>query len=246
MKNIPLNEGAFTIDASKEFIPFDDRVDELSSRTSGSLLVKIQPFVVLWNNQVILLDTGSGVARNHEMLLHENLLKNGIEPDSVSMVLLSHLHKDHAGGIFKTTEKGIKQTAFPNAVYYVHEKELAYALENIGPSYNEEHFSLLAGHAQLQTMSGDSGTLIDGISFQVSGGHCPYHTVFWIEENNEKIFFGADVAPQLQQMKRKVMAKYDFDGRRSMELREKWWQQGKEEHWTFLFYHDVDAPSVTL
>ena len=70
----------------------------------------------------------------------------------------------------------------------------------------------------------------------------PFHQVFWIEEDGQKIFFGGDVAPQLQQMKNKFIAKYDFDGRKCMELRQQWWQQGEEEKWTFLFYHDIKTP----
>jgi len=42
-----------------------------------------------------------------------------------------------------------------------------------------------------------------------------------------------------------LMAKYDFDGKRSMQLRQEWWQQGNAEHWTFLFYHDVKIPFYT-
>ncbi len=43
-------------------------------------------------------------------------------------------------------------------------------------------------------------------------------------------------------MKSKFVAKYDFDGKKSMELRQKWWHKGQQEKWTFLFYHDIKAP----
>jgi hypothetical protein len=61
-------------------------------------------------------------------------------------------------------------------------------------------------------------------------------------DGNQRIFFGADDAPQLQQMKSRFVAKYDFDGKKCMELRQKWWQQGEQEKWTFLFYHDIKSP----
>jgi len=81
------------------------------------------------------------------------------------------------------------------------------------------------------------------IRYEMTGAHCPYHQVFWIEENNEMVFFGGDVAPQLQQMKSRLIAKYDYDGKKSMELRKQWWQQGAKEKWTFLFYHDIKTPT---
>ena len=57
-----------------------------------------------------------------------------------------------------------------------------------------------------------------------------------------RYFFGGDDAPQLQQMKTRYAAKYDYDGKKAMELRQKWWEEGEEEGWTFLFYHDIKTP----
>ena len=47
MKIIPLSEGAFTIDQTKVFVPFDVEKDNLQERPRGSLLVEIQPFLVV-------------------------------------------------------------------------------------------------------------------------------------------------------------------------------------------------------
>jgi glyoxylase-like metal-dependent hydrolase (beta-lactamase superfamily II) len=79
----------------------------------------------------------------------------------------------------------------------------------------------------------------------MSGGHSPHHQVFWIHENDEIVFFGGDEAPQIQQMRTRFVAKYDADGKRAMELRQQWWQEGEREHWTFLFYHDIKTPFIT-
>ena len=56
-------------------------------------------------------------------------------------------------------------------------------------------------------------------------------------------FYGGDVASQLQQMKSRFKAKYDYDGEAAMNLRQQWWQEGEKEKWTFLFYHDIKYPS---
>ena len=66
--------------------------------------------------------------------------------------------------------------------------------------------------------------------------------MFWIVDGGETVFFGADDAPQLQQMKSRFVAKYDYDGKKFMELRKQWWQMGEEKKWTFLFYHDIKTP----
>ena len=55
MKIIPLSEGSFTIDKTKLFVPFDEDVHELQDRPVGSLLVEIQPFIVITSKDVLFL-----------------------------------------------------------------------------------------------------------------------------------------------------------------------------------------------
>lgn len=243
MKIIPLSEGAFTIDKTKEFIPFDKAKDDLQQRAVGSLLVEIQPFCIVTANDIIIIDTGLGFSDAEGTLqIHQNLLNNGINPTEVTKVLLSHLHKDHSGGISKE-DKILQQKFFnfPNALYYVNKDELASSSEKGKPSYTPEEFNILANSDKVILMEGDG--VIDGyIRYEISGAHSPFHQVFWIEEDSVKIFFGGDVAPQLQQMKNRFIAKYDFDGKKCMELRQQWWQRGQDENWTFLFYHDIKTP----
>jgi hypothetical protein len=50
------------------------------------------------------------------------------------------------------------------------------------------------------------------------------------------------VAPQISQMKSRFIAKYDYDGKRSMELRQQFLERGTSEGWTFLYYHDTKMP----
>jgi len=246
MKIIPLSEGAFTIDATKKFIPFDLSKDDLQQRPVGSLLVEIQPFAIVTSKDIIVIDTGLGFSNpDGTMQIHQNLMDNGIGPLEVTKVLLSHLHKDHSGGIAREDKVHQQKIfSFPNATYFVNKDELDYALKKGKPSYTPDEFDILNNNSTGQKknyLQGD-GKIDDYITYRVSGAHCPFHQVFWIEEDGQKIFFGGDVAPQLQQMKNRFIAKYDFDGRKCMELRHEWWKQGQEEKWTFLFYHDIKTP----
>lgn len=240
MKIIPLSEGSFTIDKTKLFVPFDDQRHELQQRPKGSLLVEIQPFVVITSKDVLLLDTGLGFEKDGQMQIHQNLRGAGIEPNTITKVLLTHLHKDHAGGVSKGSDHS--GLAFPGATYYVQERELAFAFEKGFPSFITEELELLK-HADNVKLLGEEGGEIDGyIRYELSGAHSPWHQVFWMREGNETLFFGGDEAPQLHQMKHRFVAKYDDDGRKAMELRKMWWERGEREKWTFLFYHDVKTP----
>jgi len=241
MRIIPLSEGRFTIDKTKHFIPFDSQIHDLQDRTKGSLLVDVQPFVVITSKDILLLDTGLGFNVNGTLRLHQNLMNAGINPSEVTKVLLTHLHKDHAGGAGLERTGNSRPLSFPGATYYVQRKELAFAFEKGFPSFVTDELLCLQKNDHVVLLDGDG--IIDGyIQYIVTGAHSPHHQVFRIKEEDETIFFGGDDAPQLQQMKHRFVAKYDFDGKKTMELRRKWWETGKNEKWTFLFYHDVKNP----
>jgi len=198
--------------------------------------VEIQPFVVITLKDILLFDTGLGFEKNGVLQLHQNLIDTGISPSEITKVLMSHLHKDHAGGV------GLRgRLSFPNAAYYVQKEELTFAFEKEFPSFITEELTCLQNNEQV-TLLDSKGVIDDYINYQKTGAHSPHHQVFWIKENEEIIFFGGDDAPQLQQMKHRFTAKYDFDGKKAMELRQQWWQEGEKEKWTFLFYHDVKNP----
>jgi len=246
MKVIPLSEGSFTIDATKKFIPFDTAEDDLQKRTRGSLLVEIQPFVVQTQKDIILLDTGLGfLAQNGKMLLQHHLIQAGINPSSITKVLISHLHKDHAGGIqYFDTQAQQSVLSFPNATYYVSAAELQFALHANNKSYTPEQFNLLEHHPKVSLLP-KAGTIDGYIRHEETAAHSPHHQVFWIAED-EIIFYGGDDAPQHQQVKNRFVAKYDYDGKKAMELRSTWWKEAASAHWTFLFYHDIKFPSIKV
>jgi hypothetical protein len=119
---------------------------------------------------------------------------------------------------------------------------LEYAFEKASSSYITEELAVLKASPQVVWLDEDTGVIDGYIRYELTGAHCPYHQVFHIVDGGENVFFGGDVAPQLQQMKSRFVAKYDFDGKKCMELRQEWWKQGEEEGWTFLFYHDIKTP----
>jgi len=239
MKIIPLSEGSFSIDQTKQFVPFHKESDNLQERPVGSLLVEVQPFVVITSEDVLLLDAGLGFrGADGRLQLHHNLMANGINPGEITKVLMTHLHKDHAGGVSYKDDSGEYQTAFPQATYYIQKAELDFAFEKGLPSFVPEELEVLRTAPNVKILDGN-GVIDSYIKYEVTGGHSPFHQVFWIVDGGEIVFFGGDEAPQLNQMRKKYIAKYDYDGKRAMELRQLWWEQGQAEGWTFLFYHDV-------
>ena len=61
------------------------------------------------------------------MQLHKNLAEAGINPSDITKVLMTHLHKDHAGGV--SEDKHRNQLSFPDATYYIQQRELILLLK---------------------------------------------------------------------------------------------------------------------
>ena len=240
-KIIPLSEGSFTIDNTKLFVPFDEEKDVLNERPRGSLLVEIQPFCIVTSKDILVLDTGLGFNdADGKLQIHSNLKSAGIDPSSVTKVLLSHLHKDHAGGIaFGPSHQWL---SFPNARYYLQKREFDYAFQKGHPSFIPEELEALENASNVVFLQEDKGVIDDYIFYEHTGAHSAHHQVFRIEDQGAVIFFGGDDAPQLQQMKIRYKTKYDFDPEKAMLLREQWWDEGRKENWKFLFYHDIKTP----
>jgi len=243
----PLSEGVFTVGHDKRFVPFNMATDQINDRPTGSLLVEVQPFLVVTDKDVIVFDTGLGFKNKEGILqIHDNIREHGYEPASVTKVLLSHLHKDHAGCLTFKDDNGLVNTTFPNADYYIYRAEADYALSRGAPSYITGDIEPLLATSQVKWLDGEEGTIDGYIRFTHSGGHCPQHIVYLLDDGKDKIFYGGDEAPQLKQLKMRYVAKYDFDGKKAMELRARYAETGSKEGWKFLFYHDVKSAVAQL
>jgi glyoxylase-like metal-dependent hydrolase (beta-lactamase superfamily II) len=237
----PLSEGTYTVDISKRFIPFDASKDILEDRPS-SLLIDIVPFLVRTKNDLIIIDPGLGLQSSQgDFQIYENIRNHGFSPDDVSMVLLSHLHKDHAGGICYGANRAFN-LMFPNASYFCQQNELDYAFtKKDSPSYLLDRLEFLKDSPNLKFLNGD-GNINPDIRYEMCGGHTPYHQVFLIKCDGKELFYGGDVVPKAAQIITRFVAKYDFDGKKSAQLREEYARRGAVQNWIFLFFHDGEKP----
>lgn len=245
MKIIPLNEGIFTVTKDKIFTEIQR--DEVETTDPQLLKMGVCPFlIVLPNNELVLFDAGTGYIKNDQIVLLQRIKEAGYQPEQVSKVILSHLHKDHIEGLGQI--KGDKiEPNFPNAQIYYQQRELDYALQQTESySFDQEYLKLFAKLPNLIAMNDDEGNIGEYITYLVTGGHSPFHQVFWIKEENETAFYGADNLPQKSYLKFHIAYKSDYDGKKAKELRLLWEEQAKAENWTILFYHEFSRNITTL
>src|SRR5262245_23952331 len=112
MNCFPLSENTYSVDNSKVFIPFNPAVDNVRDRPA-SLIVDICPFLIQTAEDLVVIDPGLGYRLSDgEFHIHHNIRQFGFEPEEVTKVLLSHLHKDHfGGGVYE--EGGSLHLVFP-------------------------------------------------------------------------------------------------------------------------------------
>jgi len=118
-----------------------------------------------------------GVVEPRHVLL-ESLAAAGFEPEDIDVVVLSHLHFDHAGGVLAPWAEGQAPTlAFPNATYIVGREHWERAVQphpRDRASFISQLPGLLEGTGRLELVDGaHSKTLGNAVRFHFSDGHTP-------------------------------------------------------------------------
>ena len=96
----------------------DDSAKVNNLSPEGSVPSSISCFIVETGGKKILFDTGNGTARGGKLV--ERMKNAGIEPGDIDVLMLTHFHMDHLGGMVQEGKK-----VFANADVYVPEKEYA-------------------------------------------------------------------------------------------------------------------------
>ena len=118
-----------------------------------------------------------GVVEERHVLL-DSLAAAGLSHEDIDVVVLSHLHFDHAGGLLAAWEEGKPpRLLFPNATFVVgaeHWRRAEHPHPRDRASFIPELQQLLADSGRLELVEGEhAASLGEAVRFSYSDGHTP-------------------------------------------------------------------------
>jgi glyoxylase-like metal-dependent hydrolase (beta-lactamase superfamily II) len=143
------------------------------------------PTLVNTGSELVLFDTGLGQGG-----IQAALADAGVTPDQISVVVITHMHPDHIGGM--TTNDA---PTFPNARYVTASPEYDFwAAQEAGNRVGDLVAAKVTPLAEKMTFIEDGGEVASGITAVAAYGHTPGHTVYHLESNGQRLVLTADLA----------------------------------------------------
>lgn len=207
------------------------------------------PILIQYDNKNILIDTGIGndkysdkMKRNlgivYESSLTSELEKLNILPEEIDIILMTHLHNDHAAGLTRWQDDKLVST-FPNAQIYVSQVEWDEMREpNIRSrnTYLKENWVPI--QAQVTTFQ-KRLTVLPGIEMIHTGGHSDGHSVVKLTQNDETILHMGDLMPTHAHSNPLWVLAYDDYPMDSIDAKQMFMEEGLKGDFWYSFYHDA-------
>jgi glyoxylase-like metal-dependent hydrolase (beta-lactamase superfamily II) len=182
-----------------------------------------------------------GVVRDSGNLI-DWLARLGVRPESVDLVINTHLHADHAAGDtkFGVDEHDIVPT-FPNAEYVVQRREYEDAVhpnERTAASYLPINYQPLVESGRMRLLDGDT-EILPGIHGVITRGHTPAHMSIRFESQGQHALFVADMASYAVHFEKLGwMTAYDVEPLQTLETKRRWQQWALDTGALLIFQHD--------
>jgi glyoxylase-like metal-dependent hydrolase (beta-lactamase superfamily II) len=254
-----LTDGTFRLDGGAMFgvIPRPLWEKKAPPDDCNRILLAMNILLIQAAGKRILVETGAGqkwdakpraiYAFEDSNRLMDQLAANGVSPESVDIVINTHLHFDHCGGNTKLVN-GKPVPVFPNARYVVQRGELDHALlptERDRASYIPENLTPIQESGQWELLVGDT-EIVPGVEVIVVPGHTRHMQCVKITRGDQTVFFAADLLPTVAHLGYPWIMGFDLYPMTTLENKKKWLPLAAREAWTVVFGHDVKMPAAKL
>lgn len=198
-----------------------------------SVLTPVNAYLIQTPDHIILVDTGIGGESGHLM---EQLNDAGIDPSKVDLILITHFHFDHIGGL--TSPEGKK--LFINAVVRVSKAESDFWMREASliPENLRERAAnikaILAPYVSTKSyqpfLPGEN--LGNGIKALSANGHTPGHTVYSFSSKGKELWCIGDLIHfgLVQFSHPSVGISFDSNGEMAIASRTDFFQRAAKAH----------------
>lgn len=257
----PIETGRFALDGGAMFGVVPKTLWEKTNPPDeqNRIPMAARALLLVGDGKKILIDVGNGSKMGEKLKsiykldtsesdLITSLKTVGVVPEDITDVILSHLHFDHAGG--STTQKDERvEPTFPNATYYVQEKQWDAAnnpTERDRASFFSEDFLPLRKSGVLKFTSGE-GEVLPGLSVLVVNGHTTALQCPVISDGESTLLYCADLVPTKSHASLPWIMAYDLRPLVTLEEKRRILGIAADEGWTLFFEHDpyIHAAKLT-
>lgn len=157
-----------------------DAVADANFVTPDFLNIPFTPTIVNTGSELVLFDTSPD-----PNLITASLASAGYTPDQVDVVVITHMHGDHIGGLMMNGS-----ATFPNARHITGAVEF----DHWAAQGNDGFEANVRPLADQFTMIGDGDSVASGITGMAAFGHTPGHMIYRIESEGQGVILFADLA----------------------------------------------------
>ena len=218
--------------------------------TQNRILLDTTCLLVQTPDSIGLIDTGYGSKasqkkrQRHQMQdgspLVENLAAQGIRPEQIDWVILTHLHFDHAGGATQRDTDQRFRPVFSNARHVISTIEWEDATSGrpeLAGAYDEQDFLPLKD-ANLLTLVDDGDEIKPGITVHRTNGHTRGHQLVRLNSGGRTAVYVGDVCPQAAHVRAFWTMSYDQYPLTTRQTKPKILGEIADNGHTIVFPHD--------
>lgn len=202
---IQLRDGARTFPMPDTFVVNVSKDQAIQAAAAayipdGQVTIPFNPMIINTGSKLVAIDTGNGLgafagSKGAVGQARSNMEAAGIDPKQIDIVVISHFHGDHIGGL----KNADGSPAFPNAEIKIPAVEAAFWTDDANQSkanpFNKGHFPIVKGIMEglkVTPYEGDK-EVAPGITSVFTPGHTPGHMSFVVASGASRILVQSDV-----------------------------------------------------
>lgn len=189
----------------------------------------VSAYLINTGSQLVLVDAGAEKLFGPGFdQLHANLKAAGYQPEQVDVVVVTHMHGDHIGGLIQNG-----RIAFPNATVMAdkHDADFWLSADNLAKVPEDKKMFFQAAQSvfnpyvaagKFKAFEGDA-EIVPGVKAVATHGHTPGHAIYAVESKGQKLVLWGDLmhVAAVQFPKPEVTIQFDTDSKAAAAQRKK-------------------------